>query len=355
MKLNFDRSQPVAVTGATGYVAGHIIKELLNNGFKVHGSVRDPQNKEKLKYLNKMAKDLPGSIVFFQADLLQQGSFDKCFENCSRVFHTASPFKLEVSDPKKDLIDPALEGTRNVLESVNKWSSIERVILTSSCAAIYGDVVDIEKTPNGVFTEDHWNNTSSLDHNPYSFSKTLAEKEAWKIQKQQDRWDLVTINPSFVMGPGINPLGTSESFNVLRQIGDGTMKAGLPDWGIGIVDVRDVATAHFNAAFTAKAKGRYIVSAHDSSFIKMVKPLQDKFGNRYPIPKKALPKWLVWAVGPLMNKSMTRKSISRNVGYAWRGDNSKGKMDLGLSYRPLEETMTSFFQQMIDNKVIRAK
>jgi len=269
MKLNFDRSQPVAVTGATGYVAGHIIKELLKNGFKVHGSVRDPQNKEKLKYLNKMAKDLPGSIVFFQADLLQQGSFDKCFENCSRVFHTASPFKLEVSDPKKDL--------------------------------------------------------------------------------------LVTINPSFVMGPGINPLGTSESFNVLRQIGDGTMKAGLPDWGIGIVDVRDVATAHFNAAFTAKAKGRYIVSAHDSSFIKMVKPLQDKFGNRYPIPKKALPKWLVWAVGPLMNKSMTRKSISRNVGYAWRGDNSKGKMDLGLSYRPLEETMTSFFQQMIDNKVIRAK
>ena len=74
------------------------------------------------------------------------------------------------------------------------------------------------KIPNQELTEDLWNTSSSLEHQPYSFSKTVAEKEAWEINKAQDRWELVTINPSFVLGPGINPFGTSESFAIMKQI-----------------------------------------------------------------------------------------------------------------------------------------
>lgn len=342
------------VTGATGYVAGVLIKQLLEAGLIVHAAVRDPENKEKLKYLNKVAEDAIGQIHYFKSDLMVPGSYAESMTNCEVVFHTASPFTINVTDPKKELIDPAKLGTRNVLEAVNRTSSVKRVVLTSSCAAIYGDNADLEKTPNGVFTEEIWNTSSSLEHNPYSYSKMLAEKEAWEISKKQDRWELVTINPTLVIGPGINPFATSESFNIIRQMGDGTLKSGIPDLGFGVVDVREVAQAHFNAAFTPEAKGRYICHGHDTSFPGMANALLDKYGNDYPIPKRTLPKWLVWLVAPMIDKAMTRKFIAKNVNYPWKGDNSKSTMELGINYRPLKESMEDFFKQMIDSGQIKA-
>jgi len=190
-----DKSKPVMITGATGYVAGWIVQKLLDEGLTVHAPVRDPENAEKLQYLNEIAAKAPGTLKFYQADLLDEGSYADAMAGCQIVFHTASPFKIDVADPQKELIDPAQLGTRNVLEEVNRTESVERVVLTSSCAAIYGDNADLQKTPNGIFTEDIWNTSSSLDHSPYSYSKMLAEKEAWEINEKQNRWDLVTVNP----------------------------------------------------------------------------------------------------------------------------------------------------------------
>lgn len=121
---------------------------------------------------------------------------------CELVMHTASPFLLQgVTDAQESLVRPALEGTRNVLDSVNRTESVKRVVLTSSVVAIYGDARESRDVPGGVFTEDQWNTTSSVDHQPYSYSKTVAEQEAWKYQKAQNRWDLVTIHPGLVLGP----------------------------------------------------------------------------------------------------------------------------------------------------------
>jgi len=150
------------------------------------------------------------------------------------------------------------------------------------------------------------------------------------------------------MGPGINPHGTSESFNMIKQFGDGTLKAGAPRWGFGIVDVRDVAEAHYRAGFTPEAKGRYIVSGHNSDLADLVTPLRKRFGDAYPFPTRTMPRWLVWLVGPLVNKAMTRKMVRLNVGLPWRADNGKGVRELGLSYRPLDETVVDFFQQLVD-------
>ncbi len=336
------------VTGATGYVAGWIVKRLLQEGVTVHAPVRDPENPEKLKYLNGLAEQSPGAITYFKADLLAEGSYAEAMQGCEVVFHTASPFMLAVKDPQNELIEPARTGTRNVLETVNQTKTVQRVVLTSSCAAIYGDNADLDLTPGGVFTEEEWNQTSSLEHQPYSYSKTLAEKEAWKIAGVQDRWNLVVINPSFVIGPGINPRGTSESFNLVRQFGDGTMKSGVPDWSAGVVDVRDLAEAHYRAAVTPGAKGRHIASGHNSSFPALAAALRAHYGEAYPFPKKTLPKWLVWLVGPIMDASMTRTMISRNVNHPWRADNSKSVKELGMTYRPMEESIVDFFQQMID-------
>jgi nucleoside-diphosphate-sugar epimerase len=343
-----DKDKPVMITGATGYVAGWIVKKLLDEGFTVHAAVRDPENRKKLAYLDALADNAPGTITYFNADLLDEGSFAQAMHGCEVVFHTASPFVVDVDDPQKELIEPAQLGTRNVLEQANRTESVKRVVLTSSCAAIYGDNADLEKTANGVFTEDDWNVSSSLDHQPYSFSKTLAEKEAWKICGEQHRWDLVVINPSLVIGPGINPKGTSESFNLIRQFGDGAMKNGAPAWGMGVVDVRDLAEAHFKAAFTPSARGRHITSGHNTDFPSLAKPLIAHFGDAYPFPKKILPKWLVWLVAPMVNAAMTRKMVSRNVNYPWRADNSKSIRELGMQYRPMETSMVDFFQQMID-------
>lgn len=350
MKI-IDKGKPVMVTGATGYVAGWIVKRLLDEGFTVHAPVRNPENAASLKYLNAIAAQSKGTIKYFKADLLVEGSYDEAMKDCELIFHTASPFINTVKDPQRDLLDPALIGTKNVLASVNRTQSVHRVVLTSSCAAIIGDAVDCLTYPDGIATEKQWNLTSTLDHQPYSYSKTVAERAAWEINQKQAHWDLVVINPSLVIGPGISPHSTSESFNLIRQIGDGNMKMGAPEFYIGVVDVRDLADAHFNAGFYPQANGRHIISADETSFLDLSVMLQKKYGNQYPFPKKTLPKFIVWLMAPLAG--LKRKMISRNVGYHWRVDHTKSISDLGVRYRPIEESIVDFFQQMIDNNVFK--
>ena len=350
--MNIDKSKPVLVTGATGYVAGWLVKMLLEEGLTVHAAVRDPQNKNKVAHLDKLASESKGEIKYFKTNLLEEGSYAEAMQGCELVYHTASPFVVSVKDPQKDLIDPAKLGTRNVLDQATKTGSVKRVVLTSSVAAIYSDNADLEDTPKHVFTENIWNTRSSLKHQPYSYSKTLAEKVAWEICENQKQWDLVVINPSLVLGPALNVSAvTSESFRILKQFGDGTMKTGVPKIGFGIVDVREVAKAHFNAGFMPQAQGRHIVSGHNTFFLDMALSLLEKYGNDYPIPKKQMPKWLVMIFGPMFNKAMTKQFVKRNVGYPFIADNTKSVQKLGINYRPLEETMNETFQQLIDEKV----
>lgn len=347
-----DQTKPVLVTGATGYVAGRLVEKLLLEGRTVHAAVRNPEDKEKTKYLDALAAKLPGSIQYFKADLLDEGSFDEAMNGCELVYHTASPFIRNVKDPQKDLVDPAKKGTRNVLESANRTDSVKRVVLTSSCAAIYGDCKDVISMPNQELTEAEWNKTSSLEHQPYSFSKTEAEKEGWKIAKEQNRWDLVTINPSFVVGPGINPFGTSESFTIMKQMGNGDFKMGSPEFNIGCVDVRDLAIAHFEAGNRPAANGRYIISGENSGFGQLAGMIKEKF-PQYPISTRKLPKFIIWLIAPTVG--MTRREVKLNIGFPWKANNSKSIKDLGMTYRPLKETITEFFQQLVEAGVIEKR
>ena len=240
-KLNIDGSTPVLVTGATGYVAGWLIKQLLEAGVPVHAAVRDPDNIEKRAHLDKMAEETTGTITYFKADLLEEDSFDTAMQGVGIVFHTASPFIVKYDDPQRDLVDPAVKGTQNVLNAATRAKSVKRVVLTSSCAAIFSDINDVLNAPGGILTEEVWNETSTLEDNPYSLSKTLAEKAAWKIAEGQSQWDLIVINPALVVGPGTAARQTSASFDYVRMLADGTFKAGAPEFQIGMVDVRDVA------------------------------------------------------------------------------------------------------------------
>lgn len=348
--MNIDTSAPVLVTGATGYVAGKLVKKLLKEGITVHAGVRDPENTEKLKYLNKIAQQEKGTIKYFKSDLLIPGSYDEAAKGCKIIFHTASPFKLNVKDNKKDLIEPAVKGTENVLNTAFSTHGVEKIVLTSSVASIYGDNADLQKIPNKTLTEEHKNFSSNENHQPYSYSKLLAEEKAVEMHKKHPNIKMVIINPALVIGPGINPFGTSESFNTVKQLADGTMKQGAPDFQIGLVDVGDVADAHFNAAYKDVPEGKYIIAARGASILELSAILQKHFGNKYPFPKRKIPKFIVWLAGPATG--FKRKMIKQNIGYPWKADNTKSKEVLGINYRPIEESIVDFFEQMIENKVI---
>ena len=340
---------PVMVSGATGYIAGWIIKTLLDKGHTVHAAVRDPNSEKKLASLKALVPNEPDRIKFFKSDLLDKGSYEESMQGCELIYHTASPFAVSVENPQRDLIDPAVKGTENVLESATKVSSVKRVVITSSCAAICTDSADVEFAKSDKLTEEDWNQTASLTHQPYFYSKTLAEKRAWEVANAQSKWDLVVINPSFVIGPGVDPMSSSESFDMISRFGNGEMKGGVPDFSMGTVDVRDVATAHYNAGFTPEASGRYITSATNSGLWPIAQTLNKHFGEKYPIPNKIVPKWLMWIIGPIVTKGeFTRKIISRSIGIPFAVDNSKSIRELSLNYRPEEETVVEMFQQMIE-------
>jgi nucleoside-diphosphate-sugar epimerase len=352
--MEIDKQAPVMVTGASGYIAGWIVKLLLDAGHTVHATVRNPERAESVQHLLRAAAEGPGKLVLFKADLLSQGSFDAAAQGCAGVIHTASPFIIgRIADPNAALVRPALEGTRNVLSSVERTPSVKRVVLTSSVASIYGDADELALAPGGVFTEAQWNTTSSLSHNPYPYSKVSAEKEALRIHQGQSRWDLVCINPGLVLGPSLTAHSDSYSIQLLRDMGRGKYRTGVPALHFGCVDVRDVAEAHVRALYTAGAAGRYIVSAGELSMLGIARLLRPKYG-RYRLPSVELPKPLVWLLGPV-SAGVTRKFVQKNVGMPVRFDTRRGQRELGLSYRPLGQTVNAQFEQLLSAGLVRAR
>ena len=140
----------VAVTGASGFIGSWVTRALLERGYRVHATVRDPSNERKVGHL----KTLPHQdrLHLFAADLLTDGAFDEAFEGCRWLCHVASPVLLHAKDPQKEIIFPAVKGTTNALRAAQRVGTIERIALTSSIAAVAGN--DQGDRP---LTEEDWN------------------------------------------------------------------------------------------------------------------------------------------------------------------------------------------------------
>ena len=349
-----DQTKPILVTGGSGYIAGWIIRYLLEAGLTVRATVRNTGRRDKVLHLTRLATSRPGTLRLFSADLLTPGDFDDAMQGCELVVHTASPFVLDKpKNARETFIQPALEGTRNVLEAANAVETVKRVVLTSSAAAVYGDVGDMAGIEDGMLTEAHWNTTSTESHQPYSYSKTVAEQAAWEMSRAQDRWDLVTVNPAMVLGPSLTRSTASGSVALLKQYGDGTLRFGVPELSFGVVDVRDAARAHIDAAFTPGASGRHLLSAGVVRLIDIGRILKAHFGDGFPFPTRIAPKFIIWLIAPLFG--MTREYVKKNVGYTLRLDNSRSVDDLGVAYRPIEQTIVDHFQQLIDDGLVKRK
>jgi nucleoside-diphosphate-sugar epimerase len=348
-----DRLKPILVTGGTGYLATWIVKMLLDGDCIVRTTVRNLNDKDKYAHLTNIAIKSKGSLQVFEADLLKPGSFLEAMKDCQLVIHTASPFFISgIKNAQKQLIEPALEGTRNVLNSVNQTESVDRVVLTSSVVAIYGDAIDLAKTEKGIFTEEHWNFSSSVNHQPYSYSKTLAEKLAWEMAKNQKRWDLITINPGFIMGPSLSKRTDSTSIDVMIQLSSGKFKSGVPSGKMGVVDVRDTAQAHILAGFNPDASGRHICVSAEKDFLDFANAIRVNY-PQYPLPKSYAPKPLLWLIAPLIGFS--RKYVSNNTGYDLKFDNSFIQKDLGLKFIPFDQTISDHFEQLINDGLVKKR
>ncbi|MCF8233867.1 MAG: aldehyde reductase [Bacteroidales bacterium] len=340
----------VMVTGGTGYIGSWVVKDLLENGYNVRLAARNKSNKSKFEHLLKIAEAGRGALDIWEADLLKEGSFDEAAKGCEAVMHIASPFTLRFKDPQKELIDPALKGTRNVLNAATKSGTVKKVVLTSSVAAVHGDAIDMQEQGLEEFTEDHWNQTSSLKHQPYSYSKTLAEKEAWKMHDAQDQWKLLVINPSFVIGPSLTKTSDSESINLMKDMLGGKYKTGMPELWFGFVDVRDVAKAHLLALEKDYAEGRHILAERTMSMLDYAGIIGEKYGDEFKLPKSKIPKWMVYMIGWMFG--MKRTFVKRNVDYPIRLNSEKSKRELGLNYTSIEESAADMVEQMTAQNLI---
>ncbi len=338
----------IMVTGGTGYIGSWVVKELLEKGYTVRMCVRDKSQTHKHQHLTYIDENTPGKLEIWEANLLSEGSFDQAAQGSKAVIHVASPFTLRFKNAQKDLLDPALLGTRNVLGAATRSGTVKKVVLTSSVAAVHGDNKDMQDQGLSEFTEEHFNTTSSASHQPYSYSKVIAEKEAWKLTGQQNQWKLVVINPSFVLGPSLTGSSDSESLNLMKDILRGKFLMGAPELFFGFTDVRDVAHAHILALEKEDASGRHILAERTMSLLDLTRMLKKLFGRKYKLPLMKAPKPIMMLVGGLFG--VTPKFVKRNVGYPIRFDTSKSREVLGLQYRNLEQTVEEMVLQMEKQK-----
>ena len=271
------------VVGGSGYVASTLIKLLLDRGYAVNTTVRDPDNQKKTSHL--VSLQALGNLKIFRADLTDEQSFDAPIAGCDLVFHVATPVNFASEDPENDMIKPAIQGVENVLKACAKVGTVKRVVLTSSAAAV---TIDGLNNTGLVMDESNWTDVGFLSSAKpptwgYPASKTLAEKAAWKFAKENNI-DLVTVIPSLMAGPPLTS-ETPSSLNLAMSLITGNkflinaMKGmQMLSGSISIAHVEDVCRAHIFVGEKESASGRYICCAVNTSVPELAKFLK----NRYP-------------------------------------------------------------------------
>jgi dihydroflavonol-4-reductase len=324
----------VCITGVTGFIAAHTAAQILSRGDRVRGTVRSIAQAQE----NSRLTGLPGALdrlELIEADLLAEGAFDAAVSGAETVFHMASPYSLEARDAQRDLVDPAVKGTLNVLAACARSGSVRRVVFTSSMAAVTDE-------PDGrVLTEADWNTKSSLTRNPYYFAKSEGERAAWAfMEREKPTFDLVVINPFLVIGPSLTPaLNTSNQIIVEAMTG---VFPAIMQLTWGMVDVRDVALAHVLAANTPAASGRYLCAAESVTMRQLVERLKPLAKPGDKLPTRAIDFWLGSFIGRFFAFTQPPGAASymkTHLGRTPRFDTTKIETDLGLRYRSIESTI----------------
>ncbi len=332
----------VLVTGGSGYIASHIVQQLLAKGYEVRATVRNPDDRAKTDHLRAM--EGADRLELVAADLTREGDFHEPARDVRAVVHAASSVRLRAKDPQRDIVDVAVDGTKNVLDAIDAADEVKTVVVTSSIAA----VIDDDKDPSYRFDEEDWNTSSNVHTAPYPLSKTLAEHAAWKRAEHAD-YRLTTINPSLVLGPVFIKTHIRSSPNVLHDLLSGKFPL-APQFRFGIVDVRDVARAHVEALERPEAQGRHILSNRGM----WMREIADVLRAQYPehkVPRFQMPNFAMYGIA-LFDKRLTWDFLRRNLGVERHVDNSKSKHALGIEYMPAEDTVLDTARSFVEHGLL---
>lgn len=328
--------QTLIVTGANGFVAMHIVRESLEKGYHVRGTVRSESSVAKIRdVFGKYGSRLSLVVV---PDITNPDNYGPVFANPTKpitgVHSVAAPFTLKVEDNARDLLDPAVAGAVSILEAVRKYGpDVRRVVHISSFAAIN----DLKgQRPGYTYTEKDWNNMSYEDAakadgvTAYCTSKALAEKAMWAwMEREKPQFTLACINPPWVFGPHVSPLADTkrlnESSSLIWNLYDADEVPPF-DFG-GFADVRDVATAHIKAFEQPEAGGQRFLVGSNFSYQTAV----DLLRQDLPELDSHLPKGNPGKPEP-----------------AYDVDGSKAKQVLEMEYIPLAKTMKDSFVQLLE-------
>ncbi|CAN1256662.1 Cinnamoyl-CoA reductase 1 [Linum perenne] len=259
--------QTVCVTGAGGFIGSWIVKLLLDRGYSVRGTLRNPEDPK-----NGHLKELEGAkerLSLWEADLLDYDSLRRAIDGCHGVFHTASPISDDPVFWKEKMLEPAVDGTKNVIMAASE-AKVRRVVFTSSIGAVY---MDPNRSHDVVMDESYWSDLEYCKNtkNWYCYGKTAAEQRAWKVAKEKGV-DLVVVNPVVVVGPLLQPtvnLRVKTYANAVQ----------------GYVHVRDVALAHILVFENQSAFGRYLCVESVLHRGEVVDILDELFPG-YPLPTR---------------------------------------------------------------------
>nr|AIZ74402.1 dihydroflavonol 4-reductase [Anthurium andraeanum] len=265
----------VCVTGAAGFVGSWLIMRLLEQGYSVKATVRDPSNMKKVKHL----LDLPGAanrLTLWKADLVDEDSFDEPIQGCTGVFHVATPMDFESKDPESEMIKPTIEGMLNVLRSCARASStVRRVVFTSSAGT-----VSIHEGRRHLYDETSWSDVDfcrakKMTGWMYFVSKTLAEKAAWDFA-EKNNIDFISIIPTLVNGPFVMPTMPPSMLSALALITRNEPHYSILN-PVQFVHLDDLCNAHIFLFECPDAKGRYICSSHDVTIAGLAQILRQRY------------------------------------------------------------------------------
>jgi dihydroflavonol-4-reductase len=332
-------SGPVCITGATGFVGSHVVEAFLAAGISVRAAVRSPDDEEKTAHLKAMAERHGTDLTFHEANLREPGSFDEAVAGCEGVIHVAAVARLAAPNPQAQIVDPSIEGAKNVLSAATK-AGVRRVILTSSIAAI-GSYRASQDRP---LTEADWNDVATLETDPYGFAKTSAERLAW-AQSEEAPWDLVVLNPVLVLGPVFNKRQTRASPSVLRAVLGNAFPA-LPKMCFGLVDVRDVATAHLEAYRRPEATGRHLLYAGNRWLHEIGAELRAAYPKRR-IRTRRLPNVFTRLSAKFDNR-IDAKVLNDTLDRVPHYDGHHAPSALGFTYRDVGETVRDTAKSMVE-------
>lgn len=340
----------VLVTGASGFIAGYCIEQLLAQGYRVRGTVRSLARPDRVAHLRALPGASDRTLELVEAELQRDAGWAEAVAGCAYVLHVASPFPSTRPKHESEIVTPAVEGTRRVLTACAADGGVKRVVMTSSLAAIlYGHDSDDGRT----FTEEDWSQAARC--RPYEKSKTLAERAAWDFVAAlpaAQRFELVAINPGFVLGP-VQHRACGTSGELVRKLMAREVPA-CAALGWAMVDVRDVAAAHLLAMTTPGAAGQRFICAGPHTWMREVAQIlaQELGPQGYKIPTGMLPNWLLWVVARF--DGTVRMSLDY-LGHQQRASSQRAMQELGWSMRPLRDTIVDTAHSMIEHGVVRAR